>query len=152
MDRRTALATAGAVALTALAGATAIAANVGILGRTPAPPHVGDLSPIAEVRSDSATSVPQRVTVETIVVDEPLPTTTTTAVARGDDHGDDHGDEANPPSAPGTASPTTVAPRAATSGDDGHDGTDDSEHVGDDHGHASHPEETEPVEGADDDD
>jgi hypothetical protein len=149
MDRRTALATAGAVALTALAGATAMAANVGILGHTPATPHIGQLSPIADVRSDSS---PQgRTTIETIVVEEPAPTTTTVAsapVSPSSSH-DSRGSSTwngSSEATSATAPPATAAtnPPASTESD--------AAQAGDDHGHASHPDETEPVAGADDDD
>lgn len=71
MDRRTVITTAGAITLTVLAGSTAIAANVGILGRQQKDP-VGELSPVATlettVTSSTAVTVPPEV--ETVYIDE----------------------------------------------------------------------------------
>ena len=67
-DRRTILATAGAVALTLVAGGAAIAANLGVLGST-GDGEAGKLSPLDEV---SVTNAPPATgpKVETVYVDE----------------------------------------------------------------------------------
>ena len=86
MDRRTIIATAGAITLTVLAGSTAIAANMGILGDSPKAP-VGQLSPVVNLqttstaetaepaRSRAATTSTLPPQVETVYVDEYLPGT-----------------------------------------------------------------------------
>jgi hypothetical protein len=55
MNRRSVVTTAGGLFLTALAGAAAAAANLGILRSAPLP-HVGELAPIAGVQSLGSTS------------------------------------------------------------------------------------------------
>jgi hypothetical protein len=87
MDRRTALATAGAVAVVTLTGATAIAANVGVLADQPEP--AGQLQP----------TDPELTTIIVEPAPEPEPAPQPATRLGGDDHDDwddgyeDHDDE-----------------------------------------------------------
>jgi len=115
MDRRTIIATAGAITLTVVAGSTAIAANVGILGNGSKAP-VGQLSPIVNLDTPSTTARAERAEaaaaststlppqVETIYVDQYVQATPKSAV---------------PPS---DASAATVPPAAEPAGSEGFDG------------------------------
>jgi hypothetical protein len=69
MDRRTILATAGAITLVVVTGAAAAAANVGLLGSADGTGAVGSLTPA------SAMSEPQTVIVEPAPADATPPTT-----------------------------------------------------------------------------
>ncbi len=71
MTRRTILATAGAIALTVVAGTAAVAANVGLLGST-TDDTVGELSPVTAV-ADTSTTTTAPPEIETVIVDEPVP-------------------------------------------------------------------------------
>jgi hypothetical protein len=94
MNRRTAVATAGAITLTLLAGSTALAANLGILERRGSD-TVGDLSPVSDTFTDDSTTVPS--VVDTIIVDDTTPATSdvtapdATPGATTDVTFDDHG-------------------------------------------------------------
>ena len=77
MDRRTLVATAAAAGATVLAGAAAIALNLGILDRSPRP--VGGFSPVATVE-----------TVGTPGPTEPQAVTVTQPQQRDAEHADDH--------------------------------------------------------------
>ncbi|MCZ7536761.1 MAG: hypothetical protein M5T61_13255 [Acidimicrobiia bacterium] len=57
MDRRKIIATAGAITVTVLAGSTAIAANVGILGNGANNP-VGKLSPVVNLELPGTSARP----------------------------------------------------------------------------------------------
>ncbi len=72
MDRRTAITTAVAITVTTLAGGSAIAANVGILGADETG-NVGELSPVAVRSEDTTPTTDAGVTVETVYVDETVP-------------------------------------------------------------------------------
>jgi hypothetical protein len=117
MNRRTAVATAGAVTLTLLAGSTALAANLGILERRGSD-TVGDLSPVSDTftTSDDSSTVPS--VVETIVVDDSTPTSDVTTPTS---------DVTTPDSTPGATTDVTFDDHG---GDD--DATDDD--ATDDHG------------------
>jgi len=98
MDKRKAIATAGAVTLTAIAGALAIAANLGLLSAN-ADEGVGDVTPVTD---GSGSPEPKVVTVfvddpatqagsepvEIVVTEEPSPRPISTA----DDHDRDDDD------------------------------------------------------------
>lgn len=124
MDRRTIIATAGAITLTVLAGSTAIAANVGILGSSPKTP-VGQLSPVANLETPtgegagrvgsvdlSATTSTLPAQVETIYVDEYVPASPRSAGSSG------AGD-------PAATTPMTPAPVSSAGVDDDSAGGDD---------------------------
>lgn len=113
MTRKTAIAAAGAITLTLLAGSSALAANMGILSGNDSG-GAGELSPIADtsggltsVPDDSDTTLPPQV--ETIIVDETVPAATGTLppisaptstpdtlpdeFEDDDEHEDEHGEE-----------------------------------------------------------
>jgi len=130
MDRRTIIATAGAITLTVLAGSTAIAANVGILGNGSKAP-VGQLSPIVKRDTTSTAARAERAKaavtstlppqVETIYVDQyvrdtpksaapppvgtvapaPAATATEPAASPGFDDGGGEGDDSSASTSPG---------------------------------------------------
>jgi len=144
MDRRTIIATAGAITLTVLAGSAAIAANVGILGDSSKGP-VGQLSPIvsfeptstaprarhADTSAVTTTTLPAQV--ETVYVDEYVPASGGSSPAAAP--------VVVPPAAPaapvtgeddGAVSPTSVGDSGASDDDGSDDGGDDD---GSDDGH-----------------
>lgn len=100
MERRTALAAAGAVVLTVATGAVAVAANLGLM--TGSPDAVGELTPVTAVVPGET---PTPVEVETIFVDEVVPAPAAPAApavvvddrggptARDDDEDDDAYDD-----------------------------------------------------------
>lgn len=83
MERRSALATAGAVALTAATAAVAIGANFGLFGLTDGHARIGKLSPVAATSS----SVPS-----TELPSSTKPTSTPTRPREVDDHGESDDD------------------------------------------------------------
>ncbi len=91
MERRTILATAGAITATVLAGTAAVGANVGLLDSA-GNDKVGQLSPV--VNTDTATTTTAPPEIETVIVDEPV----SAAV-----------------SAPGSGAPGSTAPVAGDS-------------------------------------
>jgi hypothetical protein len=140
MERRIAITTAATVALTVLAGGTAIAANVGILGGQPAS-GLGETSSITVASTTSTTPEPE---VRTIVVDETVPAPAVTAPratvpgtapsATSDDQGDDGDDD---------------DVYEDHDSDDDHDESDDRDESDD---HDDDHEDEHEFEGADDDD
>ncbi len=180
MDRRTIIATAGAITLTVLAGSTAIAANVGILGSSPKTP-VGQLSPVASLETPptgegaararsvdrSATTSTLPAQVETIYVDEYVPASPRSAGSSGasDPAATTPAPTAVTPQTPQT--PTTPAPVVSSAVDDDSVGGDDgtvsepaaedgeseaADDQGDDDEHESEDDEDEEYEGGEDDD
>lgn len=85
MDRRTALATAGAIAIITITGGTAIAANLGVLDRSPDEP-AGQLQP----NDPGFSTVIVEPADDTLAVQ---PTPATSRETRTDDHADDHDDD-----------------------------------------------------------
>ena len=70
MDRRKALAAAGAVSLTAAAAAAAVGANFGLFGLTDPSGGVGKLSPVVATQPDASRATSQPPEVQTVYVDE----------------------------------------------------------------------------------
>ncbi|GIU88704.1 MAG: hypothetical protein KatS3mg009_3219 [Acidimicrobiia bacterium] len=118
MDRRTAITTAVAITVTTLAGGSAIAANVGILGADETG-NVGELSPVAVRSEDTTPTTDAGVTVETVYVDETVPGPVGATPA---------------PTAPAPA-PTAAPPPATHDGEPGHvfDDLDDLDDLDDHH-------------------
>jgi hypothetical protein len=95
MNRRTVLATAGAITLVIVTGTAAVAANLGLLGSATDSGDIGTLTPAA------ATAEPQQP--QTVIVEQaPASTTGSTTAAPSaastyddeeDDHAYDHDDE-----------------------------------------------------------
>jgi hypothetical protein len=98
MNRRAVITAAAAISVTVLAGGSAIAANVGILGNGDRGP-VGELSPIAVRTDPSAPATGTGATVETVYVDGTAPgtaatgTTPTSAGAAGTTPGTRYDDD-----------------------------------------------------------
>ena len=178
MDRPTGIATAGANPPTGLAGTTAIAAKVGILGSGAKTP-VGELSPVANVeapatdpsvvRSTATTAETLPVQVETIYVDEVVPAPPASAQASAPPATAASGEPGTVPSTPAT-SPSGTAPSGddgqgeddgdddgapvatAPGDDDGHDDAEEVEHEDEDEDEHEDEDEDEEYEGGEDDD
>ncbi|MGZ4800924.1 MAG: hypothetical protein ACXVL8_20165 [Acidimicrobiia bacterium] len=127
MDRRKALATVGAISLTASAAVVALGSNMGLFGLTETSSRVGRLSPI-----DSAQ--PARTETNVIYVDDPVPaaasgSTAGTGTSSGDgtsskgERSRGGGDQVAPTSSTPGASPTTATATAGS--DDDHSTSDD---------------------------
>ncbi|HEX5614265.1 MAG TPA: hypothetical protein VFZ83_03835 [Acidimicrobiia bacterium] len=146
MERRIAITTAATVALTVLAGGTAIAANVGIIGDQPAS-GLGETPSVTVASTDD-----QQPEVRTIVVDETVPappsSATTPDVTAPSPSGDDsQGDDAH-----GDDESEYDDDSQYDDESDDHD-DDESDDVDDDETEDEHEDEHEDeFEGADDDD
>jgi len=84
MDRRKALAAAGAVSVTAAAAAAAVGANFGLFGLTGGADRVGKLSPVSAEVATEPTAPKQdalRTDVQTIYLDDEAPVVTQSASA-----------------------------------------------------------------------
>jgi hypothetical protein len=149
-NRRTLLATSGAVALTLFAGGAAIAANLGILDSAKHSP-IGTLSPVAVRSAPTTTATTEAPKVETVYVDEYVQDPAPAQVART---------TYTPPATaavPATSpAPSESVPPASddTPHIDDHDSEDHEteDHAGEDHETEDHHDDHGEVPGAEDDD